>query len=68
MDEYDTAGAGNQVLTLGTSVTVDVAGLRANHSSGYSGDGIVNEGVIEQTGSGGSLIIDAQRLHQQRHD
>ena len=52
LDEYDTAGAGNQVLTLATSVTVDAQDDAYITSSGYSGDGIVNQGVIEQTGTG----------------
>jgi hypothetical protein len=50
--ENDTASVGNQVLTLATSVTVDVQGYAQINGSGTSGDGIVNKGVIDQTGSG----------------
>jgi hypothetical protein len=46
---YDAAGAGNQVLTLTSSVTVIASGYAAIHSSSDSGDGIVNDGVIDQT-------------------
>jgi hypothetical protein len=52
--EYNTAGA--QVLTLASSVTVDVQGsayIEGIHSS----DGIVNQGAIDQTGSAGELTI-----------
>jgi fibronectin-binding autotransporter adhesin len=56
--EYDTAGVGNQLLTLASNVTVDVQGYANIYSSGYSGDGVVNRGTIDQTGSGGALAID----------
>ena len=65
LSEDDTAGAGNQVLTLASSVTVDVQGDASIQSSGYSGDGIVNDGAIDVTGSAGISHIDPQRLHQQ---
>ena len=55
--ENDKVGAG-QVLTLASSVTVDVHG-KAELGSGYSGDGIVNDGTIDQTGRGGHLKIRA---------
>jgi hypothetical protein len=55
--EHDTAGAGDQVLTLASSVTVDAAGTGYIQSSGYSGDGIVNDGAIDVTGGGGFLTI-----------
>jgi hypothetical protein len=48
--EYDTAGVGDQVLTLASSVTVDVSGVALFEGSGYSGDGIVNQGAIDVTG------------------
>jgi hypothetical protein len=55
--EYDTAGAGNQVLTLASSVTVDVVGNAQITDNGYSGDGIVNDGAIDVTGRGSFLEI-----------
>jgi hypothetical protein len=57
---YDVAGAGNQVLTLASSVTVDVEGTVVFAGSADSGDGIVNQGTIDQTGSEGSLTIDPE--------
>jgi hypothetical protein len=51
LDENDTADAGDQVLTLASSVTVDVVGAAVIGSSRYSGDGIVNDGAIDITGS-----------------
>ena len=57
---YDPAGKGKQVLTLGASVTLNAVGS-ASISSGYgSGDGIVNQGVIDQTG--GNLSIGGNAL------
>jgi hypothetical protein len=56
--ELDTAGAGNQVLTLASRVTIDVQGYAYIDSTGYSGDGIVNDGAIDATGSAGNLVID----------
>jgi hypothetical protein len=52
LDEIDTANAGNQLLTLASSVTVDVVGNAQFVDSNSSGDGIVNEGEIDVTGSG----------------
>jgi hypothetical protein len=52
LDEIDTANAGNQLLTLASSVTVDVVGNAEFVDSNSSGDGIVNEGEIDVTGSG----------------
>ncbi len=52
---YDTTGAGAQVLTLASSVTVNAVGNATISSSYASGDGIVNQGVIDQTG--GNLSI-----------
>jgi len=56
--EFDTADAGDQVLTLASSVALDVQGDAEIRSSPGRGDGIVNEGVIDITGSGGLFIID----------
>ena len=63
---YDTAGAGGQVLTLASGVTVDVVGYAAITSSSSSGDGIVNKGVINDTTSPnvGQSDDRRQRLHQ----
>jgi fibronectin-binding autotransporter adhesin len=55
LKEYDTTGA-RAVLTLGSNVTVDVSGAAAIGTGG-TGDGIVNQGNIDQTGSGGDLVI-----------
>ena len=55
--DYDTTGAGGQVLTLASTVTVNVQGYYSQIDDGSgSGDGIVNQGVINQTGSS-SLAI-----------
>ena len=51
LSENDTAGAGDQVLTLASSVSVDVKGNADIESSDHSGDGIVNDGAIDITGS-----------------
>jgi hypothetical protein len=59
LEEYDTAGAGNQVLTLASSVFVDVTGNAVIADSGYSGDGTVNDGVISVILSVGDLSIDS---------
>jgi hypothetical protein len=55
--ENDSSGAGNQVLTLASSVTVDVVGNAYMESSYVSGDGIVSDGTIDVTGTGGDLMI-----------
>ena len=64
---YDTAGAGGQVLTLASGVTVDVVGYAAITSSSSSGDGIVNKGVINDTTSPnvGSLTIEGNAFTNQ---
>ena len=46
-----------QVLTLGSGVTVNVAGYAEIIGSSYSGDGIVNQGAIDDTGAGGFCTI-----------
>jgi Cupin/FG-GAP-like repeat len=56
--EYDTTGAG-QVLTLASSVTINVAGLAIFYTGGSSGDGIVNKGLIDATTSAGLLQIES---------
>jgi hypothetical protein len=56
--EDDLTGAGS-VLTLGSNVTIDVSGDAEITDSGYSGDGIVNQGKISQTARGGDLIINS---------
>ena len=55
--EYDTGNVGNQVLTLASNDTVDVQGNAQIYGSGFSGDGIINMGLIEQTGNSGTLDI-----------
>ena len=55
LKEYDTTG-GRAVLTLGSNVTINVSGGAAIGTGG-TGNGIVNQGNIDQTGSGGILII-----------
>jgi hypothetical protein len=54
---YDPAGAGKQVVTFASDVTIDVQGDAEIQSSGKTGAGIVNNGVIDVTGSGGYLEI-----------
>ena len=56
--EYDTTHVGDQVLTPAATVSVDVSGYANIQSSRHRGDGIVNDGAIDVTGSGGDLIID----------
>jgi hypothetical protein len=56
LSENDTAEAGHQVLTLEASATINVQGPASIGAGGdFSGDGIANEGVIDQTGTGGQL-------------
>ncbi len=57
-EENERPGARDQVLTLAATVSVDVSGYAYIQSSGYRGDGIVNDGAIDVAGSGGDLIID----------
>ena len=54
---FDTASAGGQVLTLASSVTINVVGDAELAGSGASGDEIVNQGFISQTASGSSFYI-----------
>ncbi len=54
--ENDTAGVGAQVLTLAPSVTINVTGRAQIQTTSFSGDAIVNQGVISQTGSGSLQI------------
>ena len=49
-------GAGT-VLTLGSGVTIDESGNAEIGTGDYAGDGIVNQGNISQTASGGYLVI-----------
>jgi hypothetical protein len=53
----DVGTAGNQVLTLGSGVTIDIVGYAQIADGGYAGDGIINEGVINDTPTNGRLII-----------
>jgi hypothetical protein len=56
--ETDTAGAGNQVLTLASNVTIEVNDCLAGIASGSApGDGIINDGTIDVFGVAGDLII-----------
>jgi hypothetical protein len=59
LSEYDTAGAGGQVLTLASNVTVDVQGFAVISASSASGDGIVNQGTIDLTSDKSALSIEA---------
>jgi hypothetical protein len=56
LTEDDTTGAGT-VLTLGSSVTIDERGGAFIETGGYAGDGIVNQGQINQTADTGNLHI-----------
>ena len=56
LEEYDSANTGNAVLTLASSDTVHVQG-NAQIFGRLPGDGIVNSGLIEQTGNSGALYI-----------
>jgi hypothetical protein len=56
LNEDDLTGAGT-VLTLGSNVTIDESG-NAQVETGYrAGDGIVNQGNIQQSGTGSYLEI-----------
>ena len=57
LDEYDLTGAGT-VLTLGSKVTINASGGALINAGSYAGDGIVDQGKINQTASGGALAID----------
>ena len=48
--EDDTTGAGT-VLTLGSGVAIDESGDAYIYTGGNSGDGIVNQGAITQSGT-----------------
>ena len=65
--EHDSTEAGT-VLTLGSNVTIDESGHAQIETGNDAGDGIVNQGNISQTASGGALYHLRQFLHQQRHD
>jgi hypothetical protein len=56
LSEDDLTGAGT-VLTLGSNVTIDESGNGGITDTSDSGDGIVNKGNINQTTSGGNLVI-----------
>ena len=56
LEEYDQSGTGT-VLTLGSNVTIDESGYAQVSDSGDAGDGIVNQGAIEQSGTGSDLVI-----------
>jgi hypothetical protein len=58
LSEYDSTGAGT-VLTLGPNVTINESfyGSAQIETGSYAGDGIVNEGNINQTASGGTLYV-----------
>jgi hypothetical protein len=53
----DNASAHNLLLTLASSVTVDVAGNAYINGGFSSGDKIVNQGAIDVAGSGGNLTV-----------
>ena len=55
--ENDVSEAGNQVLTLGPGITIDIQGYAEIYAGAYSGDGIVSEGVINVTTAGAPLTI-----------
>jgi hypothetical protein len=56
LEEYDQTGAG-AVLTLGSNVTIDESGYAQIADSGYTGDGIVNQGAITQSGTSSELTF-----------
>ena len=56
LEEDDLTGAGT-VLTLGSGVTIDESGYAYIETGDHAGDGIVNQGNISQTASGGTLVI-----------
>ena len=64
LSAYDTADAGNQVLTLASSVTVDVQGNAIFNGSGDSGDGIVNDGAIDRHRERGLSEHRSAHVHQ----
>jgi fibronectin-binding autotransporter adhesin len=55
--EQDDSYVKNLVLTLASSVTVNVAGNADIDGGASSGDRIVNQGAIDVTGSGGNLTV-----------
>jgi hypothetical protein len=59
--ENDTTGAGT-VLTLGSGVAIDESGSAQIYTGNYSGDGIVNQGAINQSGTGSYLEITGNSL------
>ncbi len=59
LEEYDPTGAGT-VLTLGSKVTINESnesGFGEIETGTHAGDGIINQGKISQTVSGGTLHI-----------
>ena len=54
--DYDSTGAG-AVLTLGRNVTIDESGDASIETANDAGERIVNQGTIDQTGSGGTFFI-----------
>ena len=54
--EDDTTGAGT-VLTLGSGVAIDETGDAYIYTGDNSGDGIVNQGAINQSGTSSYLFI-----------
>ena len=59
--EYNSTGAGT-VLTLGSNVTIDESGSAEITVTGYAGDGVVNQGKINQTASDSTLNIAGQSV------
>jgi hypothetical protein len=59
LDEIDLAGAGDQVLTLASTVTVEIGDSAQINGDRASGDGIVNKGVINQTGGSPTIFGNA---------
>ena len=66
--EFDTADAGNQVLTLASSVTVDIAGNAYIQSTDTSGDGIRQRRRDRRHRERRLPRDQPERLHQQGHD
>jgi hypothetical protein len=56
LQEYDLTDAGT-VLTLGSQVAIDESGSSYITDSDYAGDGIVNNGAINQSGTSSYLEI-----------
>jgi hypothetical protein len=56
--EHDPRQDARAVLTLGSNVTIDESGGAYIETGSYAGDGIVNQGKINQAASGGALYIE----------